>query len=136
MKKLKSGFTLIELMVVISVIAILSTIALIGLRSAQNSAKDTKKISTINGMRAALERMYTDTNAYPLNWAAVTAAGSTFASYLTVPTSATDDSALTTCAASSTHVGPCVWYDGSGTTGYTVTFYKNGGGSAVYSNPQ
>jgi prepilin-type N-terminal cleavage/methylation domain-containing protein len=132
---MKKAFTLIELMVVISVIAILSTIALIGLRSAQDAAKDTKKISTINGMRAALERMYTDLNTYPLAWSDVTAVGGQFYSYLSVPTATNNDSGLQTCTDATTHTGPCVWYAGT-TTAYSLTFYKKGGGSAVYSNPQ
>ncbi len=59
------GFTLIELMVVISVIAILSTIALFGLSKAQASARDVSRQQIMNGIRTALERYYGDNQTYP-----------------------------------------------------------------------
>jgi prepilin-type N-terminal cleavage/methylation domain-containing protein len=136
MKKLKSGFTLIELMVVISVIAILSTIALFGLRAAQNAAKDTKKISTIMGVKAALERYYGDqgTAAYPVaaTWAALITGLGTY--YTAVPTG---DSVVTGCggATCALSTAPCVVVD-STAQAYTITFCKSGGGSAVYTQPQ
>lgn len=64
MPKLK-GFTLIELMVVITIIAILSTIALFGISKVQASARDAKRASNLNGVRTALERYYADNQKYP-----------------------------------------------------------------------
>ncbi len=69
------GFTLIELMVVISVIAILSTIALFGLNSAQKAARDTQRTTTMRGIRTALECYYSVMGLYPdpatFNWGAL-----------------------------------------------------------------
>lgn len=122
---MRKAFTLIELMVVISIIAILSTIALMGFRQAQNSARDTKKIATINGAQAALERYYGDVGTYPGNLTS-----GTFTTYM--PSLGTGDSSLTFCG--SPVATPCVSYSGGAT--YTITFYKSGGGTVVYQNPQ
>lgn len=61
----KKGFTLIELMVVIAVIAILSTVALFGFRAAQAGARDTSRMQIMSSVRAQLERYYGDNNSYP-----------------------------------------------------------------------
>lgn len=73
-QKTSRGFTLIELMIVISIIAILATIALAGLAGAQKGARDTQRQQMMNAVRAALERYYGDNNAYPTNiWGSVVA---------------------------------------------------------------
>lgn len=61
----RKGFTLIELVVVISIIAILSTIALFGFSKAQASARDASRQELLNGLRSALERYYSDNQVYP-----------------------------------------------------------------------
>lgn len=66
MKKVKNAFTLIELMVVISVIAILATIALFGFGKAQASARDVGRQQMMVGVQTALERYYGDKGHYPL----------------------------------------------------------------------
>lgn len=60
-----SGFTLIELMVVMTVIAILATMALYGLGKAQASARDTSRQQIMTGVQTALERYYGDEQVYP-----------------------------------------------------------------------
>lgn len=62
---MKRAFTLIELMVVISVIAILATIALFGFGKAQSAARDVQRAQSMNGIQAALERYYGDNGGYP-----------------------------------------------------------------------
>lgn len=59
-----SGFTLIELMVVMTVIAILATMALYGLGKAQASARDASRQQIMTGIQTALERYYGDNQLY------------------------------------------------------------------------
>ncbi|MEX0896402.1 MAG: prepilin-type N-terminal cleavage/methylation domain-containing protein [Patescibacteria group bacterium] len=54
----KRGFTLIELMVVVAIIAILVTIGLVTYRGAQARARDAEKISNLKAIQAALEQEY------------------------------------------------------------------------------
>ncbi len=63
--KSKRGFTLVELMVVMTVIAILSTIALFGIGKAQAAARDVQRQQFMNGYRGFLERFYGDNQGYP-----------------------------------------------------------------------
>ncbi len=127
---MKKAFTLIELMVVISVIAILSTIALFGLRAAQDSANDTKRIAVIQGLRTALERYYADNSEYPTAYANLTTG--TFTNYLTFP-HGTENNAIVLCTVTVT--APCIQYGGS-VSGYKMTFAKKAGGSLTYANAQ
>ncbi len=81
---LRRGFTLIELVVVISIIAILSTIALFGFSKAQASARDANRQATMNSVRSALERYYSDNQYYPgwTNW--TTLVSTDLTGYITV----------------------------------------------------
>ncbi len=54
----KSGFTLVELMVVISIIAILATIGLTVYTQAQKSARDAKRQQDLQEIQKALEQYY------------------------------------------------------------------------------
>lgn len=61
----KSGFTIVELMVVIVVIAILATIGLIGYDGIQKSARDKDRESDIELIQASLETFYSQKGYYP-----------------------------------------------------------------------
>ncbi len=63
---MKNGFTLIELMVVMTVIAILSTMILFGLGKSQEAARDVQRQQTMKGIQAALARYYGDNGSYPV----------------------------------------------------------------------
>lgn len=53
--KQKFGFTLVELLVVITIIGILSTAAVVNLRTAKAKARDARRLSDIAQIRKALE---------------------------------------------------------------------------------
>ena len=61
----KKGFTLVELLAVISIIALLSTIAIVSLGSARTKARDGKRIADMRQVSTALEQYYADNGGYP-----------------------------------------------------------------------
>lgn len=65
--KKDSGFTIIELMVVITIIGLLSSIILGSLQQARLKAQDSKRISEIQQMEIALDLYYSDHGQYPLS---------------------------------------------------------------------
>jgi prepilin-type N-terminal cleavage/methylation domain-containing protein len=78
----KKGFTLVELLVVISIIGLLSTIAIVSLGSARAKSRDTKRIADMKQVSTALEQFYSDQGGYP----AVTAVLAAWVSPATAPT--------------------------------------------------
>jgi len=58
----KKGFTLIELLVVIAIIGILSSIVLVSMGGARNSAKDATIKADLNGIRNTAEMYYIKNN--------------------------------------------------------------------------
>lgn len=64
-KYLKSGFSLIEILIIISIIALLATALLISVRSQRQKAEDARTKSEINRFQIAMEDYYGDKNCYP-----------------------------------------------------------------------
>lgn len=149
----KKGFTLIELMVVMTVIAILATIALFGFGKAQASARDASRQQIMNGYRTALERYYGDNQYYPVPVAATvwTSLNTSLAGY--IPAAAALDPckggtaipangimASTSCAPAAYSYAATL-SDGNacaaGTcTKYTLTLTKESGGTSLFVSPQ
>lgn len=62
----KSGFTLVELLVTISIIAIVTSIGVANLLTAQKQARDTARKEIINHVQSAFEQYYAEYNQYPV----------------------------------------------------------------------
>ncbi|MDD2871719.1 MAG: type II secretion system protein GspG [Candidatus Gracilibacteria bacterium] len=62
----KLGFTLVELIVVITILAILGTVAFISLQGYSENARDSTRISDISSMKSSLELYQLDAGKYPL----------------------------------------------------------------------
>lgn len=74
MKKLQKGFTLIELMIVVAIIAILAAVAAPKFGSQIQKAQDAKGIQVVGTWRSGLSILYTDNGAYPTNLLAIAVA--------------------------------------------------------------
>lgn len=63
-KKMRSSFTLIEMLIVIGIIGILTTISMTSFTSAQRRARDVTRKSQILSVQSALERYHSANNIY------------------------------------------------------------------------
>ncbi len=63
--KKQRGFTLVELMIVITVIAILATIGVVSFSRVQKQARDTKRKADMRALATALQAWFTEKQAYP-----------------------------------------------------------------------
>lgn len=59
------GFTMIELLVVIGIIGLLSTLGIVALSNARMKSRDSRRVSDINKIQIALEMYYSDHKKYP-----------------------------------------------------------------------
>jgi prepilin-type N-terminal cleavage/methylation domain-containing protein len=60
-----NGFSLIELLVVISIIAVLSALLMANFMGARERARDAQKIDGLNSLKTALRMYYNDNQSYP-----------------------------------------------------------------------
>lgn len=66
MKIIKNkGFTLLELLVVVSIIALLTAIAVVSFGKAQQSARDSRRRADIKAIQVAMEQYYNTNYTYP-----------------------------------------------------------------------
>ncbi len=61
----QKGFSLIELLVVMFIIGLLTTVLLPNLMGARQKAKDTQRINDMNSIKGALRLYYNDNQIYP-----------------------------------------------------------------------
>lgn len=64
---MKKGFTLVELLVVISIIGVLSAILMVNFVGTRERARDSQKIQDLNSIRNALRLYYNDFQSYPVS---------------------------------------------------------------------
>jgi type II secretion system protein G len=62
----QTGFTIVELLIVIVVIGILAAITIVAYNGIQSRATDSTRRSDVNSVRKAIEAEYTQTGQYPL----------------------------------------------------------------------
>lgn len=74
MRKKESGFTFIELLVSVTIILVISSIAVVSFQSANKRARDDRRKSDLEKTRAALELYRLDNDDYPIgDWPAMMA---------------------------------------------------------------
>src|ERR1700730_5715915 len=63
--KSKSGFTIVELIIVITIISLLTTIAIVSYTKVQSNARDTTRQQNVTSIDEALEKYYVNNGEYP-----------------------------------------------------------------------
>ncbi len=63
----KKGFTFVELLVSVSIIIVLSMVAIVSYQTANRKARDSKRKADLEQIRAALEMYRTDNDQYPVD---------------------------------------------------------------------
>lgn len=73
--KTQKGFTIIELLIVIAIIAILAGLVLTNFQGAQARARDTHRVTDMNSLHSHLEVYFNEHGAYPQTFTAATFPG-------------------------------------------------------------
>ena len=60
-----NGFTLVEIMIVVAIIGLLSTLSIVALNNARARARDSRRLADIKQVQTALELYYSDVGLYP-----------------------------------------------------------------------
>ena len=74
-KKAQQGFTIIELLIVIAIIAILAGLVLNNFQGAQAKARDTQRVTDLNNIHSKLEEYHNENGAYPNTFTSATFPG-------------------------------------------------------------
>jgi prepilin-type N-terminal cleavage/methylation domain-containing protein len=84
----RKGFTLIEILIVVAIIAILASVVLVGLGPTQQAGRDARRISDLHEVQNGLEFYYNKYGIYPgTNAGAAGSPGATWVAFSTVLTS-------------------------------------------------
>lgn len=67
MKKFSKGFTLIEMLIVITIIALLASLILVGMGGARAKTRDSRRIADLHNVMNALELYYAKNSNYPVS---------------------------------------------------------------------
>lgn len=61
----RTGFTLIEILIVVAIIAILASIVLVGIGPTEQLGRDARRVSDLHSIQTALELYYAQNGRYP-----------------------------------------------------------------------
>ncbi len=61
----KKGFTLVELLVIVAIIALVTTFAAVAVNAARSKQRDATRLSNVRQIQSALEDSFNETNTYP-----------------------------------------------------------------------
>lgn len=107
------GFTLVELMIVITVIAILATIGVMSFTRVQMQARDTRRKADVRSIETALQAYYTEIGTYP---ATVAALVPTYVPVAPVPPKGAGQTSYTYNTDTNTKYAVCAVMETQGTT--------------------
>lgn len=132
---MKKGFTLIEILIVVAIIAILASVVLVGLGPTQRAGRDARRIADLRTIQNGLELYYNKCGYYPgpTNAAACAAWATTNFSGMS---SALTGSTLGITAVPNDPSAGKTYYFGSYTNGstYTLGAVLEDGNNAVFNN--
>lgn len=66
-RRFRSGFTVLELLIVVAVFGLLATLAILSFNSARAKLRDAQRISDVSVLRASLSRYWLEKATYPSN---------------------------------------------------------------------
>ncbi len=69
------GFTLIEILIVVAIIAILASIVLVGIGPTQQLGRDARRVSDLHSIQTGLELYYAKSGSYPADLATLSTSG-------------------------------------------------------------
>jgi prepilin-type N-terminal cleavage/methylation domain-containing protein len=108
----RKGFTLLELLVVISIIGILVALGAVAFSTAQKKGRDAKRRGDMKAVQNAFEQYYAQNNTYALNcetmWTGTQSTGS-------LPTDPVPTKSYSLSCLSATTYCACAWLDETGT---------------------
>lgn len=61
----KNGFTLLEILIVVAIIALVGTFSAVAVNSARSKQRDATRLSSIRVLQSALEDYFNENNSYP-----------------------------------------------------------------------
>lgn len=123
--KNKKGFTLIELMVAMGIIAVLVSLSIVGIQIVQRSLRNTQRTAVLNDLNLYIAGYFNDNGVYP------TTAQVTFGttSITVAGSSAIELSGPTAAGASTTASSTDYCYTSTGST-YSIGILREGGSAA------
>ena len=125
--KIQKGFSLIELMVVISIIGFIASVILLGVANARQKARDAKRVADMRLVSTLLENYFNSNRLYPTQ-----SSPALMSSVLSTPLGVAMGNApypadTAACAAAN---GSFIWndyvYTSTNGTSYTITFCLGG----------
>lgn len=143
LKSKQSGFTIVELLIVIVVIGILATLVIVTFSGIQQKARDTKRQTDITALASQLEVYYANNTYYPTlanvasdTWVTTNLKGLDTAGLVAPGATANSMSATASTTTYQYVVTPtgCDNTTGNLCTGFTVVANKEGGGNYTKTN--
>lgn len=126
MKQTKKGFTLIELMIVMAIIAVLSTLIIGAVTIARRSARDTQRRANMKNIQVALEAKFASTKSYPAaTYNTIANINSNLGTSISDPSG--DERYCYYAAASATNYTLKLWPESAGTAPTWATACANAG---------
>lgn len=114
---MRRGFTIIELLVVMAIIAMLASIIFVAMSSIQAKSRDTRRMEDMRELQKALGLYYVGTNQFPNAASPVTIDGTD-----AVSTALISAGAISGVSGDPVHPTYSYTYESTGVASYTLTF--------------